>query len=136
VPLNLPNRSNPSNPSNRFLWLPVFAYMALIFGLSSVSAPPELPQGLDKEVHAALYAGLAALVVRALSGGWGRRVTLGMAIASAAIAAVYGISDEFHQSFVPLRQSEAADVLADTVGANAAAFGLYGWDIIRGRHGV
>jgi VanZ family protein len=110
--------------------------MALIFVLSSISAPPVLPQGVDKNVHAALFAGLAVLVVRALSGGWGRRVTFGVALASVAIATAYGVSDEFHQSFVPLRQSEAMDVLADAAGAGAAAFGLYGWDIIRGRHGV
>lgn len=110
--------------------------MALIFALSSMSAPPRVPEGVDKELHAALYAGLSALVVRALSGGWRRRVTAGVALVSVAIATAYGVTDEYHQSLVPLRQSEALDVLADAAGAGAAACGLYGWDIIRGRHGL
>ena len=92
------------------------------------------PEGVDKNAHAVLYAGLGALLVRAFAGGWGRRVTLGVVFASVAIAAVYGVSDEYHQSFVPMRQAEALDVMADAVGAAVAAFGLYGWDIIRGRH--
>ena len=110
--------------------------MCLIFALSSISQPPTLPQGLDKGAHAALYAGLGALIVRARAGGWRRRVTIGAALAAIVIAAAYGVTDEYHQSFVPLRQVEGLDVFADTVGAAVAAFGLYGWDIIRGRHGL
>ena len=121
---------------SRFLWTPVVAYMALIFALSSISRPPALPHGVDKDAHAVLYAGLGVLLVRALAGGWRRRVTLVAAIGAVAMAAAYGVSDEYHQSFVPLRQVEALDVLADTVGAAAAALSLYCWDIIRRRHGL
>jgi len=35
-----------------------------------------------------------------------------------------------------LRNVEVMDVVADTVGAAIAAVVLYGWDIIRSRHGV
>ena len=52
------------------------------------------------------------------------------------MAAAYGVSDEFHQSFVPMRSVEAMDVVADTVGASFAAFALYAWDIIRARYGL
>jgi VanZ family protein len=117
----------------RFLWLTVVAYMALIFGLSSISQTPAFVGGVDKYLHAVLYAGLAALLVRALAGGWRRRVTLGIVVATIAIAAAYGVSDEFHQSFVPRRSVEAMDVMADTIGAALAAFALFGWDIIRVR---
>jgi VanZ family protein len=55
-------------------------------------------------------------------------------LATIAIAAAYGVSDEFHQSFVPRRSVEAMDVAADTVGASIAAFVLYAWDIIRSRY--
>ena len=120
----------------RFLWTPVVGYMAFIFALSSISHPPTLANGVDKDAHAVLYAGLGALLVRAFAGGWRRPVTLAAAIGAVAIAAVYGVSDEYHQSFVPLRQVEALDVLADTVGAAAAALSLYWWDIIRSRHGL
>jgi VanZ family protein len=108
--------------------------MALIFGLSSISQTPTFVGGVDKYLHAALYSGLAVLIVRALAGGWGRRVTIGIVVATIAIAAAYGVSDEFHQSFVPGRSVEAMDVAADTVGASIAAFVLYAWDIIRVRY--
>jgi len=32
-------------------------------------------------------------------------------------ASLYGISDEIHQSFVPFREAEVADVIADMLGA-------------------
>jgi VanZ family protein len=110
--------------------------MALIFGLSSVSQTPAFVGGVDKYLHAALYAGLSALIVRALAGGWHRRLTVGIVVAAIMMAAAYGVSDEFHQSFVPMRSVETMDVLADTVGAAVAAFALYAWDIIRARHGL
>jgi VanZ family protein len=87
-------------------------------------------------LHATLYAGLGAVVIYALTGGLRRRVTLGIVAATIAIGAAYGISDEFHQSFVPMRSVEAMDVVADTVGASIAAIVLYGWDIIRARYGL
>jgi VanZ family protein len=114
----------------------VIAYMALIFGLSSIAQTPAFVGGVDKDLHAVLYSGLSALLVRALAGGWHRRLTLGTVVAAVAMAAAYGVSDEFHQSFVPTRSVEAMDVVADTVGAALAAFGLYAWDIIRARHGL
>ena len=110
--------------------------MALIFGLSSISQTPAFVSGVDKYLHAVLYSGLAALLVRAFAGGWHRPVTLGIVVATIAIAAGYGVSDEFHQSFVPMRSVEAMDVMADTIGASLAAFALYAWDIIRARYAL
>ena len=46
------------------------AYMAFIFGLSSISHTPSLPHGSDKGLHALLYSGLGALFARARAGGW------------------------------------------------------------------
>ena len=92
------------------LWLPVAAWAALIFGLSSV---PDLGTGLGgwdlvlrKLAHATEYAILAALLVRALGRpGW------------AALAGLaYAISDEIHQSFVEGREGSPLDVGIDTVG--------------------
>ena len=40
-----------------------------------------------------------------------------VAALAAALAAVYGVSDELHQSFVPGRTADGADVVADAVGA-------------------
>lgn len=110
--------------------------MAFIFGLSSISKTPTFVSGIDKYLHALLYAGLGAVVVRALTGGLRRRVTLPIVAATIVFGAVYGVSDEFHQSFVPMRNVEALDVVADTVGAGIAAIVLYAWDIIRPRYGL
>jgi VanZ family protein len=111
------------------LWAPVVAYMTVIFVLSSIPRPPEPPEALsflsDKALHAMLYAGLAVLIVRALSGGWLRSFTVGTALLAVAIAVAYGISDEIHQYFVPLRTMDVGDVIADAVGAALAVWGLY-----------
>lgn len=110
------------------LWAPVALYMMLIFWLSSISQPPDLPRGVsDKSAHVLLYSGLGALLVRARAGGWRRPVTLGIATAAVVVATLYGISDEIHQHFVPRRQVEARDILADALGASLAAGVLYAW---------
>jgi VanZ family protein len=109
--------------------------MALIFGLSSIPSPPALPgRDMDKLVHAFLYALLGALMVRALAGGWRRPVTLRVAVLAVALTTIYGISDEIHQAFVPPRQPDALDVMADGIGATLAAATMYA-GIIRGRDG-
>jgi VanZ family protein len=118
-----------------WLWAPVAVYMAAIFGASSISEPPGVPGGpSDKILHAAVYAVLGALLVRALAGGLTGRVTARTALLAAFIASGYGITDEVHQYFVPLRNMDAVDVLADAAGAGAAALALYVRDIIRTRH--
>jgi VanZ family protein len=114
-------------PSRRFLWVPVVLYMGFIFVLSSITETPALPEGADKNLHALLYFGLGILLMRALSGAVRARVTLSTAVAATVIAGLYGVSDEFHQFFVPPRQMEALDVAADTIGAAAAAFGVLLW---------
>jgi VanZ family protein len=101
--------------------------MGLIFALSSITETPTLPEGADKNVHGLLYFGLGILLIRALSGAVRARVTLSTAVAATAIAGLYGVSDEFHQFFVPPRQMDALDVAADTIGAAAAAFGVLAW---------
>jgi VanZ family protein len=119
------------------LWAPVVAHMALIFGLSSIHHPPSLPEvpgiGADKLAHAALYGLLSVLIVRAMTGGWTRPISMTIAAVAVAWSVAYGASDEFHQSFVPPREVDAADLLADAVGATIAAGVLY-TGIIRPRH--
>jgi VanZ family protein len=109
-----------------WLWGPATIYALAIFAASSLSTPPSPPSLLtDKHVHALAYAGLALVLVRALSGGrWsGLTVVAGLQAAMAAIA--YGASDEWHQSFVPGRHAELWDLVADAVGA-ALALGVLG----------
>ena len=99
-------------------WLPVLAWAAVIFALSSI---PSLGTGLGtwdlvlrKLAHAAEYAVLGALLVRAL-----RRP-----VPAFALGALYAVTDEVHQTFVSGRQGAPLDVLVDAVGVAA---GVLAW---------
>src|SRR5262245_17118182 len=114
------------------LWLPVAAYMTVIFVLSSIPIPPTAgPEGSDKLVHILLSGGLGALVVRALAGGFARPVTMSTVVVAVIVSAFYGATDEIHQHFVPTRQMDAWDLAADSVGAAASALALYAAHAIR-----
>ena len=74
--------------------------------------------GGDKVAHFSVYGLLGTLLCRALRPGW-RGAVLALVIAS-----FFGATDEWHQSFVPGRDADVMDWLADTSGA-ALAVGLY-----------
>src|SRR4051794_28964281 len=108
------------------LWLPPVAIMLVIFSLSSQSRPlPLLTEHVwDKLLHFTEYAALGAAWYRALRGE-------GLSAASALVAAAlatgaFGVSDEWHQSFVPLRDASIRDWMTDLMGgaAGAAGFGI------------
>ena len=107
-------------------WLPPLALMAVIFVLS---AQPDLSSGLGlldligrKLIHAGEYAVLCFLWWRALRTAMGdRRAAL---TGAAAVALLYAVSDEWHQSFVPGRHGSPLDVAIDAVGAGATALVL------------
>jgi VanZ family protein len=98
------------SPSALRLWAPVVLWAAVIFALSSVS---DLGTGLGtwdlvlrKVGHAAEFAVLGALLLRALRDEW---VALAAGIA-------YAVTDEVHQHFVPGRVGAPVDVAIDAVG--------------------
>jgi VanZ family protein len=108
------------------LWIPPILYAALIFFLSSESRPlPELTSLMsDKILHGAEYAGLGLLLCRALRG---ERITWRLSIVCAiGLASVYAGSDEWHQSFVPGRNSDVLDWIADTMGGALGSV-MYRW---------
>ena len=103
-----------------YLWGPVLAHMALIFAASSRSDTSAVPSAIpDKAVHFAVYALLGVLLLRAVAGGRRSGVTWSGVLVSIVIATLYGITDEWHQSFVPNRTPDAMDVVADFLGATA-----------------
>jgi VanZ family protein len=115
------SRPGPSSAAAGPLWLwgPVALYALAIFVESSISRVPALPSGFtDKDAHALLYAGLAVLILRALSGGRWLAAATASGAAAVGLAALYGISDEFHQRFVPGRTADVFDWFADVVGAS------------------
>jgi VanZ family protein len=91
-------------------WLPVIAWAAIIFALSSV---PDLGTGLGgwdlvlrKVAHAAEFAVLGALLVRAVGSAW----------IAFLLGGAYAVSDEVHQAFVEGRHGSPLDVAIDAVG--------------------
>lgn len=104
-------------------WFPVFVYSGIIFFLSSLPADvtKQMPFTVwDKLEHAIEYALLGFLVFRAL------RHTSSLSRQAIWIVAVgfcicYGLSDEFHQSFVPGREVSRWDALADGIGGMIGA---------------
>jgi VanZ family protein len=115
-----------------WLWLPVALDAGLIFYLSSIPQLATPPGPLsDKHFHGGSYALFAALLVRALASGRVSGITGRVAFAAFMLATLYGATDEFHQTFVAGRDASVADLVADAVGAAAAAGGLLAWAIIR-----
>ena len=68
---------------------------------------------------------LSALILRALAGGRLSGVTWRRCVAAIILATLYGVTDEFHQLFVPGRSADPYDVLADFVGASIGS--TLGW---------
>jgi VanZ family protein len=109
-------------------WAPPVVYAGAIFLLSALPHPEkELPSFLgeisDKVLHLVEYGILGLLCYRAFrsaAGEWGARHALWLAIV---MATVYGLSDELHQVFVPPREADPWDLMADAAGAVVGAMG-------------
>ena len=119
-------RSRPVTGSSALLlWLPPLTWAAVLFALSAGSGPafaPPFPH-IDKLEHVGAFSLLGFLVARAAGGTW-TLSTAATVLAGGLAAALYGVSDEIHQSFTPGRMVEVADAVADTVGGFAGAFGF------------
>jgi VanZ family protein len=106
------------------VWLPVFAWAAVIFAFSSI---PSLSSGLGewdtvlrKGAHITEYAILGALLYRAL----------GVETLALAIGIAYAATDELHQHFVRGRHASPIDVAIDAVGLS---LGMLVWLRVRSR---
>ena len=95
-------------------------------GRSQVAAPP-VPN-IDKIAHFFVYGLLGTLIARVTSVAAWRGLSVYWAVA---IASLFGMSDEFHQSFTPGRSVEFADWAMDTCGAALAVFIYAGWSAYR-----
>jgi VanZ family protein len=122
---------NQEGNSLKFLkfWFPVLVYCCIIFGASSIPSvqfPSAFPN-VDKLIHAMEYGFLAVLFSRAVR-ETSARASLPLVFAITLYFVVfYGITDEFHQSFVPGRSADLNDLLADTVGGAIAAVSYLFW---------
>ncbi len=79
--------------------------------------------------HFSEYFIFTVLLVRALRNDNGGQIKARHVLISIAIATLYAISDEFHQSFVRSRSPSAIDVLIDMCGGISGIF----WSHLRNR---
>jgi VanZ family protein len=113
-------------------WGPVALYAGFIFYLSSQSSFPDtLPTFVeklgDKAHHMMAYGIFGLLWYRAFrwsAGPWAASRAVILAIVA---ATVYGVTDELHQWFVPLRESDPWDLMADMAGAAVAVVAWHWW---------
>lgn len=105
------------------------AWMGAIFGLSSLPGSA-VPGRFGTLAHFVMYAVLGALYLIALPTP---RQRWRAVIVAVALASLYGVTDEFHQSFVPGRTPDVVDWLVDTAGATTAAIALHAWRSRAGR---
>ena len=127
-------------------WAPVLLWMAGIFYFSSRPNPlgflPSSGHGnhIGNLAHVGEYAGLAALLHRALRGqGGGGDVSSAAPphlCTSALIALAYAVLDEFHQELTPDRGFELADIGYDLVGILATLGLIWARERGRGKKGV
>lgn len=99
--------------------LPAFAWAGFIFAVSSIPGNniPGFFPFQDILFHISEYAILAWLVRRAIKAYYPLRSRWYYIYWTVAICLIYGIGDEFHQSFVPYRDASLLDVSFDTIGA-------------------
>ena len=125
-----PDRAAPLTSAARAIryWLPLIAWMAVIFALSHIPVDtvesvldgplqiaPEIAKS-DLVIHPLEFGILAILAYRLLASY--RRVSRRYALLGAFLIAIaYGALDEFHQSFVPGRSATLADLGLDALGA-------------------
>lgn len=116
-------RAGPSpSPFLRY-WLPVLAYIGLIFTLSSLHGD-QVPSGfpyMDKAAHLLEYSLLGLLAGRAIRFTMGGAGPRGLAsLLAISLGALVGLLDELYQARVPGRMSDAGDWLTDVAAVTAA----------------
>jgi VanZ family protein len=90
---------------------------------------PDLPN-FDKVAHFFVYGLFATLLFRALAES-GPRVRRAAPWIALAIASLYGVTDEWHQSFTPGRSVDVLDWIADTAGVSLALLCYVRWRLYR-----
>ena len=97
----------------------LLAWAAAIFIVSSFPNPPDAGgEELQYEIaHVVEYLIFGVPASGALRSNFPERPLAGIAAAAWAVSVLYGMSDEFHQSFVPNRDANWLDVGFDALGA-------------------
>lgn len=93
-------------------WFPALAICALLFWSSSrsdmkISQDKSVDRSSRKCIHFIIYGALCASLYRAT----------GSLVLSIILSGLYGLFDEYHQLFTPLRSGKMSDVVIDLAGA-------------------
>lgn len=114
-------------------WILAVAYLALIFGISSIPQST-LSQAVfkisDKMAHLAEYTGFGLLLTVAFRGSLRRAPRWVLMVVVVVVGASVGALDETYQLTVPGRERELLDWVADVVGVfigTGLAMGLRSW---------
>lgn len=99
---------------------PLAAVKRWLVGLVSPVFGPKTDV-VNVAAHFTEYLVLGALLFTALRCTWPSASLGYLALAAVALASLYAVTDEFHQSFVPGRLCDPADWFTDTLGAALGA---------------
>ncbi len=80
---------------------------------------------LRRGAHLTVYGIFAIFIYYSLAGESRPKWSLRRAVASVVIAAIYSLTDEYHQSFVPGRDGSLLDCGVDTLGAMLGTVVVY-----------
>lgn len=112
-------------------WFPLIVYCLAIYIQSDYPSPERIPTMAfsDKILHFTAYGLLGILFFRAYATLplKDRRNTL--ILMSIGSATLYGISDEIHQYFVPFRQADTLDAVANAIGSICGVAIFYYWKV-------
>jgi len=106
-------------------FIPALVWAVIIFSVSSIpdlSAPSFGFGFIDKTAHFGEYFILGIFLAYAFASQ--NLKLMKVFWFSAFVSGLYGAADEFHQFFVPGRQMDGLDILADVIGAVSAS-GVY-----------
>ena len=97
---------------------PLAAIKRWLVGLAAPVFGPDIVNVAAHFTEYLVFGGLLVLAARRTwpALGWGK-----LALVVIALASLYAVTDEFHQSFVPGRVCDPADWLTDTLGAALGA---------------
>jgi VanZ family protein len=112
-------------------WLPLIAYCLAIYIQSDHPSPERIPTiaFLDKILHFAAYGLLGILFFRAYTALPLKDHRNMLILFSIGSATLYGISDEIHQYFVPFREADTLDAIANAIGSICGVTIFYYWKV-------
>jgi VanZ family protein len=110
-------------------WLPLIIYCLAIIIQSGRPGLKHIPdvRFLDKFLHFGAYGLLGVLFFRAYETLPLKANKTLLILLSIASATLYGISDEIHQYFVPFRNADILDAVANTIGSICGVYFYHLW---------